>query len=137
MDIRYEQPLCGDVIQAMKFESGVDVSPGTLTKLTTGKLAAVAANDLKPVGFAMETKDVSETSDDYVQVIPFLPNHVYSVPAISGVVPGDPIGISGADALDEDAVNQIGMAIYNGGDSDRTYFVIVKSAFVGGVDATA
>lgn len=130
MDIQYAKPLAGEVLQALRYESGIDTSPGTLVKVTTGKLAAVAADDTDVIGYAMNTKDVSETADDFVSVMPFVPGHVFSIPAVSGAVVGDPLGISGADAMDEDAVNTIGRVVDNGGDTSRTYFVIVNSGLM-------
>lgn len=134
MDIRYEQPLCGGVLQGFRFESGIDTAPGTLVKITAGVLAAVAANDRYPLGFVTETKDVSETADDNVQVIPFMPGHVYSVPAITDAAVGDYLAISGADAIDEDAANSFAMVWPNGGDTTRTYFVVTTSGILTGFE---
>jgi hypothetical protein len=128
MDIRYEQPLCGGVLQGFRFLSGIDTVPGTLVKITSGVLAAVAADDRYPLGFVTETKDVSETSDDHVQVIPFMPGHVYSIPVISTEAVGDFLAISGADAMNVDAANSFAMVWPNGGDTTRTYFVVTTAS---------
>lgn len=132
MDIRYERPMTGHVLQSMRYESGIDTSPGTLVKVTAGKLAAVAANDVTAIGYAMTTKDVSATADDYVAVMPFVTGHIYSVPAIATTVPGNPLEIAGADSIIKaaDEVNPFARVVPDGGETGRTFFVIIASGLI-------
>lgn len=133
MDIRYEKPLSGKVLQAYRFTAHEALEVGKLVDFNAGRVANSADATVAAVGFTVQA---ASAQDDPVQIMPFVPGHIYSCPAVAGVVPGDNLEFDQAtDDFVESAVAPMAIALPSGqlaGLPDaRTFFTVTAGALMG------